>query len=242
MTGKHLSVWIGFDPRETAAFAVCRSSLDRHASAYVKTSGLILSELQERGLYKRPIEYKPSTERPVMWDVLSDAPMSTQHANARFFVPYLAQTGWALFCDGDILWRGDVHELFGQLNPDKAAYCVKHNYQPSSQTKMDGQVQSRYARKNWTSVIAFNCDHPANRGLTLDLINNAPGRELHALCWLADCDIGELAPEWNWLVGHSSKEINPKVVHFTSGVPDMPGYENCDYADEWRKELTAWAR
>lgn len=238
------SVWIGFDPREAAAFAVCRHSLRRHASKPINVHGLVLADVEERGLYTRPIEYRQSAaDRPLMWDVISDAAMSTQHANARFLVPHLAKEGWALFCDGDILWRGDVHKLFDQLEPSKAVYCVKHNYAPAASIKMDGQVQTNYGRKNWSSVMVFNCGHPANRSLTLGLIDRAPGRELHALCWLADCDIGELGPEWNYLVGHTKlpKGVEPVAVHMTSGTPDMPGYENCEYADEWRAELNRWA-
>jgi hypothetical protein len=31
------------------------------------------------------------------------------------------------------------------------------------------------------------------------------------------------------------------VVHFTLGTPDMHGYEQCEYSDEWRQELASWA-
>lgn len=236
------SIWIGFDPREAAAFAVARHSLNRHLSRSIPVHGLVLSELQARGLYTRPIELKPSAaDRPVMWDVLSDAPMSTQHANARFLVPHLARAGWALFMDGDMLVRCDLAPLFDGLDPRKAVYCVQHRYDPPDSAKMDGQVQTRYARKNWSSFIAFNCDHPANKSLTLDDINTRPGRDLHALYWLTSWDIGELDPAWNWLARHSSECIDPKVVHFTAGTPDMLGYENDPFADEWRDELKMWA-
>jgi hypothetical protein len=73
------------------------------------------------------------------------------------------------------------------------------------------------------------------------VVNNAPGRDLHRFFWLADCDIGELSPKWNWLVGHTRAPVDPQVVHFTEGTPDMPGYENVDFADEWRAELNRWA-
>lgn len=237
------SIWIGFDPRETAAFAVARSSVRRNVPRQWPVRGLVLSQLQEAGLYTRPLELRRSAaDRPQMWDVISDAPMSTQHANARFLVPHLTRRGWAVFMDGDMLVRAPLAPALERLDPRKAVYCVHHRHEPApGGVKMDGQLQTRYARKNWTSFIVFNCDHPANRALTLEAINTRPGRDLHRLCWLDDGDIGELGPEYNFLVGHSDAAIDPKVVHFTEGCPDMPGYESCAYADEWRAELARWA-
>ncbi len=237
------SIFIGWDPREAAAFAVARESCRRHLTRPIPIHGLLLEDLQKQGLYTRSIEYRPSAaDKPIMWDVVSDAPMSTQHANARFFVPMLAKTGWALFVDGDVMFRGNVCRLFEQLDNSKAVYCVQHKHEPEPGTKMDGQVQTQYARKNWTSVIAFNCDHPANKALTPDVLNKTPGRDLHRLFWLADCDIGELDAAWNYLVGHSDPEVSATVAHFTSGTPDMDGYADQKYSDEWRMFRDDWAR
>ena len=237
------SIWIGYDKRETAAFAVARETCRKYLTRPIPIHGLLLDDLIKAGLYTRPIEYRPSAaDKPVMWDVVSDAPQSTDHANARFFVPMLAKTGWALFCDGDVMFRGNVCRLFEQLDSSKAAYCVWHKHEPKDGVKMDGQIQTSYGRKNWTSVIAWNCDHEANRALTLDVLNNTPGRDLHRLFWLADCDIGELDPAWNYLVGHSDPDMSATIAHFTSGTPDMDGYEYQKYADEWRIARDDWAR
>lgn len=235
------SIFIGFDPREAAAFAVARSSIRRHLTQPIPIRGLVLSELKELGLYNRPIEHRRSADRMIMWDVISDAPMSTQHANARFLVPTIAGSGWALFLDGDTMARTNLARMFDQLKTEYAVYCVKHKHEPTSNVKMDGQVQTKYSRKNWTSFIAFNCEHPANRALTVEMVNTLPGRDLHRLCWLQDEEIGELGPEWNYLVGHTNHGVVPSVVHFTDGVPDMAGYEDVPYADEWRAELDRWA-
>lgn len=241
------SVWIGWDNREAAAFAVARETCRQHLTRPIPIYGLLLSDLQKRGLYTRPIEYKQgAADPPLMWDVVSDAPMSTQHACARFFVPYLAKqlgmTGWALFCDGDVLFRGNVARLFEQLDTAKAVYCVQHVHEPEPGVKMDGQEQTRYARKNWSSVMAWNLGHVANGALTLDVLNNTPGRDLHRLFWLADCDIGELDQCWNHLVGHTDPENSATIAHFTLGTPDMPGFDDCKYADEWTKARDDWAR
>ena len=111
--------------------------------------------------------------------------------------------------------------------------CVKHDHRPSFNVKMDGQEQTSYPRKNWSSVMAFNVDHPANDALTADLVNALPGRDLHRFCWLADDEIGALPPEWNHLVGHSDDVRDPKIVHFTDGGPWFEAFRNVPYADEW---------
>jgi lipopolysaccharide biosynthesis glycosyltransferase len=163
--------------------------------------------------------------------------MATEFAVSRFLVPHLARGGLALFMDCDMLIRCDISELFDLVDKSKAVTVVKHKFDPPEGVKMDGQLQLRYARKNWSSVMVFNCDHEANKELTVDLVNKLPGRDLHRFCWLDDDEIGEVGPEWNWLAGHSDPAIDPKIVHFTDGIPTMPGYEDCAYADEWREEL-----
>lgn len=237
------TIWVGFDQREAPAFAVAVHSARMHRTLPITIRGVVLGDLQRAGKYRREIRREVTPDgKTRMIDVPSDHPMATQHACSRFFVPMLAREGWALFTDGDVLWRNDPALLFEQFDPRFAAYCVKHVHTPLAETKMDGQVQSQYSRKNWTSVIAFNCDHPANQVLKTDLeyLNTRPGRYLHALEWLRDNEIGELGSEWNWLVGWSSEEIEPSVVHFTEGTPDMPGYENVPYADEWHRTLEDW--
>jgi lipopolysaccharide biosynthesis glycosyltransferase len=237
------SIWIGWDPREAAAFAVARHSIRRHLTQAIPIFGLVLDYLRASGLYSRPMEWKQSAaDKPIMWDTISDAPMATEHACARFLVPYLAKSGWALFVDGDTLFRGNVGHLFEQLDESKAVYCVHHRHEPQPGMKMDGQNQTKYSRKNWSSFLVFNCDHPSNKALTLELINTVPGRDLHRFCWLKDSEIGELGPEWNFLVGHTDPSVEPKVVHFTEGLPDMPGYEAQAYANEWREARNSWAQ
>ena len=239
------SVWIGFDSREGLAFAVARETIRRH-DPYIPIKGLVLGKLMEDGLYHRPMEFRTGKENSrILWDVISDAPMSTQFAITRFLVPHLAKEGWALFIDCDMLVKANISDLFHLVDNPKndkfAVMCVKHDYKPTEKTKMDGQVQTVYPRKNWSSVMLFNCDHPSNKKLTLEMINSVPGRDLHRFCWLEDDEIGELDQCWNYLVGHSSSEIKPKIVHFTAGGPWMRGYEGVPFADEWRQEVNKWA-
>ena len=237
------SIFIGWDPREAAAFAVARHTMRQHMSRNIPVRGLVLEELGALGLHSRPMTVGAAGK---LFDKLSSRPdydgaISTEHANARFLTPFLVSSGWAMFCDGDILVRSDVNELFDSLDPAMAVYCVKHDYAPTASVKMDGQAQTRYGRKNWSSVMVVNVDHEANKALTIDMVNSLPGRDLHAFCWLPDGLIGELDPAWNWLVGHSDPAVDPKLVHFTSGVPDMPGYGNVAFAEEWRSARRDWA-
>jgi len=231
------SIWIGYDPREAEAFSVARVSIRKHLTMQIPIRSLFLDELRGRGLYTRPTEVRDNR----LWDVISEAPMSTEFAISRFLVPHLAQTGWALFMDCDMLARANLARVFDLCDPSKAVMCVKHSYEPAATEKMDGQAQLRYARKNWSSFMIFNLEHEANRQLTPAMVNALPGRDLHRFCWLEDDQIGELPPEWNFLVGHTDSSIDPKVVHFTEGGPWMKGYENVPYAAEWLQQRRSWA-
>lgn len=236
-----ISIWIGWDPREAAAFAVARASVRRQGLAHWPVNGLVLSKLREQGLYTRPTEIRQGFDRPVMWDVISDAPMSTEHANARFLVPHLSKDGWALFMDGDMMVVDNLAPLFASLDRKYAVYCVKHKHTPDNKQKMDGQVQTQYSRKNWSSFMIFNCNHVSNKALTPDLVNTLPGRDLHRFCWLEDHEIGELDAGWNFLVGHTDWVERPRTIHWTDGVPDMKGYEDAPFADLWKIARDDWA-
>lgn len=230
-------LFIGFDPRETDAYAVARHSARASLNRPVPIRGLVLPELRKKGLYWRPTSRRDGR----LWDDISEAPMSTEFAISRFLCPILAGTGWALFMDADMLVRKNLDRLFHDADPSKAVIVVKHQYDDQTGVKMDGQAQLPYARKNWSSVMLFNASHPANKALTVEMVNSLPGRDLHRFCWLEDKHIGEMSVEWNWLVGHSDPSVDPSIVHFTLGVPSMDGHENDAYADEWRAELGRWA-
>jgi hypothetical protein len=240
------SIWIGFDPREADAFAVARHSIERHLITPIPVRGVVLSDLQERGIYTRPTEIKDGR----LIDVLSrrddyDGAMSTQFAISRFLVPYLAGNGLALFCDADVMARTNIDGLFRWAEtqpPEIAVWCVKHNHTPSGTTKMDGQAQVAYGRKNWSSVCLWRCDHPSVKAVTPEIVNAWPGRDLHQFKFLKDEEIGSLEPEWNHLIGEVPEDSKAKIAHFTLGCPSMTGYEACEFSGEWRKELVLWAK
>ena len=128
--------------------------------------------------------------------------------------------------------RSPLPPLFSSLDRKYALYTVPHRYVPTATTKMDGQAQTQYEKKNQSSFMIFNCDHPATSKLTLEMVNTVPGRDLHRFCWLEDDMIGELDQAWNFLVGHTDPAVEPKNIHWTAGTPAMRGYENVPFVDE----------
>lgn len=246
-----MSVWIGFDPRppEAVCFAVTRASMRENLPRHIPICGIVLEQQQAAGRYWRETRQGVDSDgRPVLIDVPSIRPgyngrMATAFGVSRFLTPFLGRNGLALFCDCDMMVRKPLGHLFdrAQMRPDVALWCVKHDHRPQGTVKMDGQQQSQYGRKNWSSFMLFNADHPANKRLTLEDVNTRPGIDLHQLYWLEDHEIEDLGTEYNWLAGYSDPAIDPTVVHWTEGVPFMSGYENVPYADEAREVLRRWA-
>lgn len=221
-------IFLGFDARAPDAIKVCEESLTKHASSPLDLRRLDLADLRERGLYTRPHEMREGR----LWDVISDQPMSTEFAISRFLVPALCDyQGWALYCDCDFMFRADVAELFAMASDRYALQVVKHHYLARHGPKMNGQSNMLYPRKNWSSLMLFNCGHPSNKRLTVEVVNTWNRNSLHAFHWLHDWQIGALPFEWNWL------DLKPKAVHFTAGTPDLAGYESTAYGEEYLSYL-----
>lgn len=229
-----MKVYIGWDSREEAAYRVAESSLRRHASTPVEVTPLRADQLAACGLLRRPTDL-----RGQRYDLPSNAPASTEFAISRFLVPILAQTGWALFTDCDVVFMEDISRLFALRDDRYALMCVQHGAQVGPDTKMDGQTQLTYPRKNWSSVMLFNCDHPANRRLSLVDVQERRGFDLHQFYWLHDAEIGALPAEWNWLVNIEPPPRNPKIAHFTLGGPFTPGWAGAQHDSIWHQEA-AW--
>jgi len=219
-----LSVYIGYDPRESVAFYTLGHSILRRSSIPVSIAPLMQSQL--KGLYTRQ---RGPTE-------------STQFSMTRFLVPALSEyRGWSLYMDCDMLCRADIAELAGRTaETEKAVIVCKHDYQPKAERKFLNQVQTKYLRKNWSSLMLFNNERC--RGLTPAYVNSASGLDLHRFAWTQDALIGELPLEWNWLVGEYDYNPSAKIAHFTLGGPYFEEYRKCDYADEWFAEAESLRR
>jgi hypothetical protein len=145
--------------------------------------------------------------------------------------------GWAIFIDGDMIVRGDIAELWNLRDYRKDALVVKHDYKTRQTEKYLGNANEDYPRKNWSSVILWNCNALRNRELTPEFVQKATGAELHRFSWIADERLGELPAEWNWL--DVEYEYNPlaKLVHYTLGTPCFHEFaDQGDFSDEWHKE------
>lgn len=231
-----LTIFIGYDQNEHDAYEVCRASLLRHASRPLHIVKLDQTALRRAGWYRR--EWRQEGRNRV--DQGDGKPFSTDFAFSRFLVPALSlYQGWSLFCDCDFLFTRDIAEVFALADSKYAVMCVKHEHDPTETTKMGGIEQGRYRRKNWSSFTLWNNAHPSTGMLTGYLVNHFSGAYLHAFTWLQDDEIGALPREWNWLAGVDPSMVGgvPAGVHFTLGVPTIPGCEKTPYAGLWRSVL-----
>ena len=209
-----INLFIGYDPREAIAFYVFCQSVLQNTTVPVKINPLALSQLKEFN--------ETHQDR------------SNDFIYSRFLTPYLSNfKGWAVFADGDMICQGDLKELIEMADPSKALMVVKHNYETKASKKYLGNVNENYPRKNWSSVILWNCEHPKHKILTPTFISKQTGKYLHRFSWLEDDEIGELPIEWNWLATEYDRNEKAKLIHFTLGTPCFKDYQNSDMAEIW---------
>lgn len=222
-----LRVMIGYDAREEEACKVAAKTL--WETSRLEPTWLRVERLRETGLLNRLTDRRDGT----VYDLISNAPASTDFAISRFLVPILCQDGWVLFTDCDVVFMRDVHALLELADERYALMVVKHAHIPRSEQKMDGRAQLRYTRKNWSSVVLWNCSHAANLRLTLHDVNSRTGIQLHQFYWLHDSEIGELPREWNWLVNEQPRPENLGIAHFTLGCPALPNWKSQPNDELW---------
>ena len=225
----NLNIYIGYDSNEDIAYRVCKYSILKRSRSNIKITSLKLYELVAKKLYMRDI----------------DPLASTEFTYSRFLVPALNNyKGWAIFCDCDFIFFEDISNILNDIDKSKAVYCVQHDYTPKEKHKMDGQKQTIYPRKNWSSFILFNCSHPSNKKLNLDLVNSETGSFLHQFKWLEDNEIGSLDERWNWLEGWTSNHNNKKpfAVHYTRGGPWFDEWQDVEFASEWIRERDGYLK
>jgi hypothetical protein len=208
-------IYVGYDPREAVAFHVCVNSIIRHASIPVSIIPLALNTL------------------PFYQEQHGDG--SNAFIYSRFLVPYLnGYKGRALFVDGDMIFRADVAEVLPYLD-DMDVAVVKHDYTTKHPVKYLGNKNENYPRKNWSSVILWNCER--HKMLSPEFVQGQKGSYLHRFQWVPDHRIGELPKAWNWLVGEYEHNENAKLLHYTVGVPAFEAYRDSDHSAEWWHEF-----
>lgn len=211
-----IKLYVGFDPKEAIAYHVFIQSVINNSSAPIQITPLALSLLDE---FK-----ETHNDR------------SNDFIYSRFLTPYLNNfEGWAIFADGDMICNADIKELIDLADPDKAVSVVKHNYKTKFKKKYLGNINEDYPRKNWSSVILWNCSHPKHKILTPSFIAQQTGKFLHRFSWLEDNEIGELPIEWNWLAIEYEANPNAKLIHYTLGTPCFKDFKETDMSDLWYK-------
>ena len=212
-----IPIFIGYDPREAIAYHTCVNSIIRHAT-------------------------RPVAIHPVALNLFKDydethTDGSNHFIYTRFLVPHLmSYTGWAIFIDGDMIVRDDITQLWNLKEIDKDVMVVKHDYKTRMPVKYLGAKNEDYPKKNWSSVILWNCSSFPNRRLTPEFVQQSTGSFLHRFTWLDDARIGELSPEWNWLPDEYGPNPAAKLLHYTLGTPCFHEFADTPQADEWHRE------
>ena len=214
---KPIPVFVGYDPREAIAYHVCANSIIRNASAPVAIIPVALNLFTD---YKE-----------------THGDNSNHFVYTRFLVPYLMDfRGRAIFIDGDMVVRGDIIELYESLQTAHDVAVVKHDYKTRMPVKYMGAPNEDYPRKNWSSVIVWDCQSYPNRRLTPDFVQKQPGSFLHRFAWIDDDRIQALPPEWNWLPDELGENTEAKLLHYTLGTPCFREFADTTQAAEWHKE------
>lgn len=213
-----IRLFAGHDPREAVGFHVFTASVVARASAFVA-----ITALDSRGLPQG----------------------SNAFTYSRFLVPYLCEfSGHAIFMDGaDMLCQADIAELDALFDPRFAVQVVQHApYKTRHPIKYIGTEMQcpnlDYARKNWASVMLFNCAHPAWAVLTPEYLERA-SVQLLRFDRVADDLIGALPNEWNRLVDEGHPVEGAKLLHWTAGVPAFKHYAAAPGAALWHAERAA---
>lgn len=216
-----IPIFIGYDGRETVAYNVLAHSIQARATQPVSIAPLMLSQLN--GIFKR--------ERHPL--------QSTDFSFSRFLTPYLCGfSGWSVFMDCDMLVLEDIAKLWTLRDDRYAVMVIQHDHVPKEERKFLNEPQSKYQKKNWSSVMLFN--NARCTALTPDYVNTATGLELHQFKWLGDDNlIGALPNRWNHLVGYDAPRQDASLVHYTLGGPYFDEFSDCEYSKEWFAERDA---
>jgi lipopolysaccharide biosynthesis glycosyltransferase len=214
-----INIIVGFDQREAICYhTFCQSVLE-------KTSV--------------PVQFLPLAKQSLPGYKENQIDGSNDFVYTRFLSPWLMNyENWVIFVDGDMVCNHDILKLWQLRDSSKAIQVVMHDYLTKSQTKYLGNKNENYPRKNWSSVILWNCGHPKNKLLTPEFIRHKDGAFLHRFQWLDNEEIGELPKEWNWLATEYEPNPDAKIIHYTLGTPCFMDYKNAEMADYWHQAFS----
>jgi len=213
-----IPIVVGFDAREAIAYhTFCQSVLEKSSE---------------------PVSFMPLAPNTLRGYQEMHSDGSNAFIYSRFLTPFLRDyQGWAIFADGDMICCDDIAKLWAQRDETKALLVVKHNYKTKAKGKYLGNKNEDYPRKNWSSLMLWNCAHPKHRILDPEFVMHATGAQLHRFTWLDDSDIGSLEAGWNWLTTEYPDNADAHLLHYTLGTPCFIDYRNCDMADVWHEHF-----
>ncbi|MDB4138835.1 glycosyltransferase [Methylophilaceae bacterium] len=211
-----VKIYVGFDPRESVVYHTFIQSLIEKSTLPIEITPLAVSTLN---FYEESHQDK-----------------SNDFVYSRFLTPFMSNfEGWSIYVDGDMICQADIKELLTLRDDTKAVQVVKHDYKTKAENKYLDNKNENYPRKNWSSVILWNCSHPKHKILTPEFINKQTGKFLHRFSWLEDEEIGELPIEWNWLAIEYPENPLAKLIHYTLGAPCFKEYRETSMAENWLK-------
>jgi hypothetical protein len=213
-----IPIVVGFDAREAIAYhTFCQSVLEKSSE---------------------PVSFMPLAPNTLRGYREMHSDGSNAFIYSRFLTPFLRDyQGWAIFADGDMICCDDIAKLWAQRDETKALLVVKHDYKTKATGKYLGNKNEDYPRKNWSSLILWNCAHPKHRMLDPAFVMQATGAQLHRFTWLDDSEIGGLQTGWNWLTTEYPDNADANLLHYTLGTPCFIDYRNCDMADVWHEHF-----
>lgn len=202
----HTRVYVGWDCRDPRALDVCLFSIQRHASDLVEIVSL-----------------KPKSVTALCGP--DPDPQRAKQALARYLVPALNSfEGWAAFVSSDVLFQADIYDLWKHRDPRYAVMGV-----PATESDAPGAPLR-------SSLLLWNCGHPANRSLTPEMVASQEAETLAEFGWLQRNMIGALPSAWCWREGASDPDLAPKAIEFAPRKPWISEEDLCRYADRWQDE------
>ena len=210
---------VGFDQREAVAYHTFVQSVVEKSSIPVRFLPLNMNSLSSYS------------------ETHNDG--SNDFIYSRFLVPFLVGfKGWVIYADGDMICVEDIKKLWNLRNDKFAVQVVQHNYETKVTEKYWGNKNENYPRKNWSSLVLWNCEHEKHKILTPDFIQKQTGAFLHRFSWLEDKDIGNIDTKWNWLALEYEEKDDVNLIHYTIGTPCFKEYNDKPFSSYWKKSFT----
>lgn len=211
-----IRIAVGYDERESVAYHTFVQSIIDTCTTPISVTPLVLKTIKNYS------------------ETHQDG--SNAFIYSRFLTPLIFNyDGWAIYADGDMICMDDMKNLWSMRSEKYAVMVAKHDYRTKATKKYLGNKNQDYPRKNWSSLILWNCTHPSNACLTADFVSTKTGSYLHRFSWLSENEIGELPLTWNWLTSEYPDNNEASLLHFTLGTPCFKEYSMSAMSHIWHE-------